>query len=124
MQAIDPNLREFRITFSDGEEVELRYTWPAIAQIERWLGMPWYLWDPRRHNTIPALVAGGILWHDPQATPEKVAERLDLARWAEYRQILDDAVVYAHTGKTRAERMVEAEAEEEKPTGEAETASP
>lgn len=119
MKPVDPSLREFKLTFSDGEELELRYTWPAIAQIERWLGKPWYLWDPTSHNTIPALAAGGLLWHDSKVTPEAIAEKLDPRRWGEYRQLLDDAITYAHTGKTRAEREAEEMAKRKKAEEEA-----
>lgn len=124
MISVPADLRVFRVLLLGGEEVELRLTWPAMTQIERWLGIGWTAWDLRRHSDLAAIVAGGMLHVRPNATPQAVMEQLDLYRIAEYRQIVDDLISYAHSGKTRAERDAERMAREEAAPGEAPAARP
>lgn len=122
MSAIDLNLRVFDITLRDGTQVELRFPWPAMARVEAWLGgIPWYQWDSASHVHLQAMIAGGMLHTDRTLTPERVAENLSTPRIAEYRTTVDDAIAFAATGKTRAERI--AEAEEKRRSGEATAAS-
>lgn len=118
---LSPDARHFEITLADGTKAELRYSWPALARAEEWLSAPWYRWDLFAHRHLPGAIAAGLLHADKGATPESVMDRLDPSRLREYREVVDDAVSYAHTGKTRAERIAEAKVSE---PGEAKAATP
>lgn len=129
MTPVPPDLRVFRLTLLDGMKVELRYTWPAMARAEDWLGgTPWAFWDLSRHTQLAAVIAAGMLHVEPGITPATVMARLDPVRMPEYVTITDDALSFAHTGKTRLERLKEAEerrkAKEAGQPGEAPAASP
>src|SRR5690606_25275768 len=101
---------------------ELRFPWPAMARAEDWLGgLGWDKWDLKRHTHLQAAIAAGMLHAERDLTPEKLAPRLDPARIGEYLTIVEDALVFAHTGKTRAERI--REWEEKRAQGEAMAAS-
>lgn len=122
MSSIDPNLRVFSIALLDGSSVELRFSWPALARVEAWLGgVPWYQWDFLSHIHLQAAIAGAMLYADQSITPERLAERLSPARITEYRAVTDALLSYATTGKTLTERLVEAE--EKRKSGEAKAAS-
>lgn len=129
MTPVPPDLRVFHLVLLGGATVELRYTWPAMAKAEDWLGgIPWTLWDLSRHTQLAAVIAAGMMHAEPGITPTSVMARLDPLRMAEYVRITDDALTFAHTGKTRLERLKEAEeqrkAKEANPPGEAQAASP
>lgn len=117
---IDPNLKHFEITLG-GEACELRFTGEAMVRGEEWTGLPWTLWDYTRHSHLSAAIAAGILHAEPKITPSEVLKRMELPRFKEYVRLVIDAVEYAHTGKTRAEREAE-RAKEEKRSGEAKPA--
>lgn len=116
----DPTLSSFHITLADGSTKELRYSWPAFARGEEWLSAPWYRWDLFSHRELPAAIAAGLLHGDKSVTPDSVMAKLAPSRMREYREMVDDAISYTHSGKTRAERVAEKEA----PQGEAEADQP
>lgn len=116
---IDPTLKHFEIVLADGAYA-LDFRGEAMVRADEWIGLPWTLWDYTRHAHLSAVIAAGILHADSSITPEKIRERWDLSRFREYVRLAIDAVEYAHTGKTRAER--EAEAKREKSPGEGKTA--
>lgn len=117
---MDPNAKTFHITLADGSTAELRYSWPALARGEEWLAKPWYQWDLFAHRELPAAIAAGLLHADKTTTPKGVMVRLDTVRLREYREVVDDALSFASTGKSRAERLAEKAA----PQGEAKADQP